>query len=81
MTPSYSPAAPPAPALVEPDPAPMAAAMAPADDVSYVEAAMASPIDAFANEAPPLGDLGFSEPAEVVPPAPSSEGRRGLFGR
>lgn len=77
-----APAAPAAPPLVEPDPAPIAASIAaPADDVSYVEAAMASPIDAFANEAPPLGDLGFAEPAEVVSPAPSSEGRRGLFGR
>lgn len=70
----------PAPTLVEPEPAPIAASIAPADDVSYVEAAMASPIDAFANEAPPLGDLGFAEPAEV-PPAPANEGRRGLFGR
>ena len=73
-----APAAPAAPPLVEPDPAPIAA---PVDDVSYVEAAMASPIDAFANGTPPLGDLGFTEPAEVVSPAPSSEGRRGLFGR
>ena len=73
--------APPAPALVEPEAAPIAASMSSADDVSYVEAAMASPIDAFANEAPSLGDLNFPETPEVVPPAPSSEGRRGLFGR
>ena len=76
--------APPAPVAEasEPEPEVEAAPVlaAPADDLSYVEAAMASPIDAFANEAPPLGDLGFSEPAEV-PAAPSTEGRRGLFGR
>ncbi|MEM9466761.1 MAG: hypothetical protein AAGA90_15415 [Actinomycetota bacterium] len=80
MPAAEAPAA-PAPSLVEPDAEPIAASIAPADDVSYVEAAMASPIDAFANEAPPLGDLGFAETPEVVPPAPSSEGRRGLFGR
>lgn len=73
----------PAPPVVEPEPepAPVASSTSPVDDVSYVEAAMASPIDAFANEAPSLGDLNFPETAEVVPPAPSSEGRRGLFGR
>ncbi len=80
--PTVESVAPPAPQIAEmaemPEPAPTLAT--PADDLSYVEAAMASPIDAFANEAPPLGDLGFAEPAEV-PAAPSTEGRRGLFGR
>jgi hypothetical protein len=68
------------PAVVEPElaPAPTVAETAAIDDVSYVEAAMASPIDAFANEAPPLADLA-AEPVETVPAA--SEGRRGLFGR
>lgn len=49
----------------------------PIDDVSYVEAAMASPIDAFATEAPPLSDF----PTETAESAPSTEVRRGLFGR
>ncbi len=62
-----------APAEVVEPPAPT-----PMDDVSYVEAAMASPIDAFATEAPPLSEMPI--PDQVETPAPT-EGRRGLFGR
>ena len=63
---------------VEAVPAAVADAVAePIDDVSYVEAAMASPIDAFATEAPPLSDF----PSDPVESAPSTEVRRGLFGR
>lgn len=49
----------------------------PIDDISYVEAAMASPVDGFASGAPPFGDVAPA-PAEPAPPA---EVRRGLFGR
>ncbi|MEM8706320.1 MAG: hypothetical protein AAGE98_07680 [Actinomycetota bacterium] len=66
-----------APLEVEAVPAAVADAVAePIDDVSYVEAAMASPIEAFATEAPPL-----SEYNDAPEPAPSTEVRRGLFGR
>lgn len=77
-TPTPTPMPTPAPPAVEPVPAAVTEVMAePIDDVSYVEAAMASPIEAFASEAPPLSDY-VSEPGDSVP---STEGRRGLFGR
>ncbi len=65
-------------------PAPIAAetseptSIAAIDDISYVEAAMASPIDAFAAEASSLNDMTLADPIETPAPA---EGRRGLFGR
>ncbi|MEO0495374.1 MAG: hypothetical protein AAF081_18355 [Actinomycetota bacterium] len=52
------------------------AVVEPIDDVSYVEAAMASPIEAFATDAPPLPEYN-----DAPEPAPSTEVRRGLFGR
>ena len=73
-----TPVAPVETETVEAVPAAVADVVAePIDDVSYVEAAMASPIDAFATEAPPLSDF----PADPVESGPSTEVRRGLFGR
>ncbi|MEM9201380.1 MAG: hypothetical protein AAGC53_06960 [Actinomycetota bacterium] len=81
----------PLPTVETPNPQPVAAApeviepvpvASVPDDVSYVEAVLASPIDAFAEDNTGLGDLSVAEPVEAAAPAPvPAEGRRGLFGR